>query len=56
MLQRLGTRLSEWAERFVPDPFVFAIALTAIAFLLAWTVTDSSAGQVLSAWGKGFWN
>lgn len=55
MIERLGNRLSAWAQRWVPDPFLFAIGLTVVAFVLAWVITDASFGGVLGAWGKGFW-
>lgn len=42
-----------FVERFYPDPFVFAIALTFVVYLMALTMTDAGAVGALSAWGAG---
>ena len=33
-IQRLGDRLTRWSERYLPDPFILALLLTAAAGLL----------------------
>jgi short-chain fatty acids transporter len=38
MLARIAGRLAELAQRFVPDPFVIALGLSALAFGLGWLV------------------
>ena len=43
MIAGLGRRLSSISERWVPDPFVFALLLTFVSFALAFTVGDSVA-------------
>ena len=55
MLRRSGKFLAERLKQIIPDAFVFAILLTLVAGLCAWTFTDSSAGEVLDAWFTGFW-
>jgi short-chain fatty acids transporter len=42
-----------FVERFYPDAFVFAIALTFLVFLMALGLTDASPIDALSAWGTG---
>ena len=42
-----------FVERYYPDPFVFLIVLTGVAFVLAITLTGSSAGDAIIAWGEG---
>jgi short-chain fatty acids transporter len=42
-------------RRCTPDPFVIAIILTAITFLLAVTQTESSPNQAIQIWGNGLW-
>lgn len=42
-----------FVERFYPDPFVFAIALTFVVFLMAVGMTDAGPVAALSAWGGG---
>ena len=42
-----------FVERYYPDPFVFLIVLTLVAFGLALTLTPTTATQALVAWGDG---
>jgi short-chain fatty acids transporter len=62
MLERLGSVLTRWTQRLLPDPFVLAILLTFVAFAGGWVHTDWHVKSVLIAWmdgpggGKGFWN
>lgn len=53
MLSRLGEIFSRWAERWVPDPFVLALALTLVTFV-AGVMLTGSAGSVLAGWYSGF--
>lgn len=48
MIAALGKRLSSLSERFMPDPFVFALGLTLLTFLLALFMGDALAGQGLT--------
>ena len=43
------------AERWLPDAFVFAIILTAIAFIAGVVFTDSSPLDMMVYWGDGMW-
>lgn len=40
-------------ERYYPDPFVFLIVLTSLAFVLALALTPASPDAALQAWGDG---
>ena len=40
MLSRFASRLADWAQRWVPDPFVIALGLTVVAFGLGWLAMD----------------
>ncbi len=42
-------------RKYLPDPFVFAIILTFIAFIAAIPVTDQSPLEILDHWGNGIW-
>ncbi|KPK17328.1 MAG: hypothetical protein AMJ62_01325 [Myxococcales bacterium SG8_38] len=53
MLARLGEAFSRWAYRWVPDPFVLALALTLIT-LSAGFALSGSASSVLQGWYGGF--
>src|SRR3989339_1592877 len=43
-------------ERFLPDPYIFAIILTFFVFLVSMIVTKSSPLNVVEAWYGGFWS
>ena len=40
-------------ERFYPDPFVFAILLSVVAFFMSWGLTDAGPVETMTAWGDG---
>lgn len=56
MVRRLGEVLSRFSARFIPDPLLFAVILTVIAFVLALGLTDSGPLDIVIAWESGFWN
>lgn len=43
-------------RRYTPDPFVIAIILTAVTYVLAIAMTESTPIVAIEAWGGGFWN
>jgi short-chain fatty acids transporter len=53
---RFALALTAWTERWIPDAFVFALVATVIVFGAALGATPSSIGQVVDAWGRGFWD
>jgi short-chain fatty acids transporter len=63
MIAGLGKTLSRWSERFVPSPFVLALVLTVLTFVLAVVFGHEVAGQpyaarigeVASGWYSGFY-
>ena len=57
MLSRFASRLADWAQRWVPDPFVIALGLTVVAFGLGWLTLDAPAegsrtGALVAGWWK----
>lgn len=52
-MNKLARPFIIFVERFYPDPFVFAIGLTAIVFLLALGLTDAGPTDAVVAWGDG---
>ena len=56
MLERIGLRFESFVRRFMPDPFVLAIALTLLTFLLAKLNTDKSVSSLLEIWFYGVKN
>jgi short-chain fatty acids transporter len=43
-------------QRFLPDPFVFVLILTAILFVAGIVFTPHSPMDMIRFWGDGFWN
>ncbi len=55
MIEQLGAAFAAAAERWVPSPFVLALILTLLTFLLSTTITGASPSVALQGWGTGFW-
>jgi short-chain fatty acids transporter len=55
-LNKIAGFFTELMRRYLPDPFVFAIALTLLAMILAMVVEGQSPPAVIQSWGKGFWS
>ncbi len=55
MLARLTNGIVTFFERWMPDAFVVAVALSALTFVLSMTVAGASASETVTAWGDGFW-
>jgi short-chain fatty acids transporter len=56
MIERLAVRFSAWAERWLPDAFVFALLATLVVFVAGLTVGHASPIELTESWGKGFWD
>jgi short-chain fatty acids transporter len=54
-IARLALSLTAWTERWVPDAFIFALVGTVIVVGAALAATPATAGQIVDAWGRGFW-
>ncbi|WP_281648467.1 short-chain fatty acid transporter [Parendozoicomonas sp. Alg238-R29] len=54
-MQRLTIFFDRLMQRYLPDPFVLSLLLTMLAFLLGFTLTDSSVLQIVQYWGDSFW-
>lgn len=55
VVERIGFRMSEVVERWMPSPFVFAILLTYLVYLAGLVATDSGPVDLLEFWYGGFW-
>jgi short-chain fatty acids transporter len=55
MLRPLTRWCVRYAERYIPNPFLYAVILTFITVAAALLWTASNAGQVVDAWYKGIW-
>jgi short-chain fatty acids transporter len=55
LVARAALALTDWAERWLPDAFIFALLATFVVIIAAVTATSSTPLQVVDAWGRGFW-
>jgi short-chain fatty acids transporter len=55
MLRQLTRMCVRYAERYIPNPFLYAVVLTFITVAAALCWTDSRPGAVIDAWYKGIW-
>ena len=55
MLSSLANVFSYRLRRWIPDPFVFALALTLLVGLLALGLTEAGFSQIVGDWYRGFW-
>ncbi|MGT2784122.1 short-chain fatty acid transporter [Streptococcus merionis] len=54
-LVRMGESFTRVSEKYMPDPSIFAILLTLIAFTISILVMKVSPLESLDNWYKGFW-
>ncbi len=55
-MKALSNFFTALVQRFLPDPFVFALILTIILFLSGIIFTHHSPIEMVGFWGSGFWN
>jgi short-chain fatty acids transporter len=55
MLRQLTRVCVRYAERYIPNPYLYAVVLTFITVAAALLCTDASPGTVIEAWYKGIW-
>lgn len=56
MVRKLGGLLTRLSQRYLPDPFIFAILLTIVVFGMGIGLADQTPMQMLLHWQGGFWN
>jgi short-chain fatty acids transporter len=56
MLRQLTRWCVRYAERYIPNPYLYAVVLTFITVAAALIWTASTPGQVIDAWYKGIWD
>jgi short-chain fatty acids transporter len=54
MLQRIALAFTAFAERWLPDAFVFALAATVIVFVAGLAIGTAPL-ELVDAWGRGLW-
>jgi short-chain fatty acids transporter len=55
VIARIALRFTDWAERWLPDAFVFALVATVVVFGAGLTLGHASPAQLVMSWGNGFW-
>jgi len=55
-LEKTGFRISANVEKWMPNPFLFAIILTFITFVMGLFIAGESAVEMIDHWYDGFWN
>src|SRR5262245_39433246 len=55
LVARAALALTDWAERWIPDAFIFALLATFLVLTAAIATTPSTLPEVVDAWGRGFW-
>lgn len=56
MIHRLGSFLTRVSHKYLPDPFIFAILLSIVVFLMGVTIAKQSPFDMVIFWQGGFWN
>ncbi|MFW6266529.1 MAG: short-chain fatty acid transporter [Halanaerobiales bacterium] len=55
MLKKLSKFFVSLVQKFLPDPFIFAVILTFIVFFMGMFVAGETPLQMVNHWGSGFW-
>ncbi len=55
MFKKLSNGCVALVNRFLPDPFIFCIILTAVVFVAAIPLTGQGPMDMINAWGNGVW-
>jgi short-chain fatty acids transporter len=55
LLARTAARFTAWAERWIPDAFVFALVATFVVIAAAAASSRFTVLGVIDIWGGGFW-
>lgn len=56
MLQTAGAFCARLSKQYIPNPFIFAIILTVVVFILGIGLTGSGPFDMVEHWYDGFWN
>ncbi|MBB4930999.1 short-chain fatty acids transporter [Lipingzhangella halophila] len=54
-MRRIGNALANFSTRWIPDAFVFAIALSVLVYVAGLFLTDHGPYQLVQDWYAGFW-
>jgi short-chain fatty acids transporter len=55
MLRQLTRIFVRYAERYIPDPYLYALILTFVTAIAAFVFTSSDANKIVVSWYDGIW-
>lgn len=56
MFQRIINSCVKLVQKYLPEPFIFAVILTLVAFVVAMPVCHQTPIEVIENWGGGVWS
>ena len=56
MFQRIIRACVKLVQKYLPEPFIFAVLLTLVAFVIAMPVCKQTPVEVIEHWGNGVWS
>lgn len=56
MMRQLTRLCVRYAERYIPDPYLYALILTFITVAAAWIWTSSGPVEIIDSWYNGLWD
>lgn len=56
MLKKISKACVNIMQKYLPDPFLFAILLTFVVFIMGIGIAKNTPLQMIQHWGGGFWN
>ncbi len=54
-IARVALAFTAWAERWIPDAFIFALLATLVVTVAAAALAGATVTAIIDAWGNGFW-
>src|SRR5258707_13136438 len=55
MLRRLTRIFVRYAERYIPDPYLYALILTFVTAAAAFAWTPADTNKIIASWYDGIW-
>jgi len=56
MFKKMTNFFVALVQKYLPDPFLFAVLLTFIVFIMGMVITGQTPMAMVVHWGNGFWN
>jgi short-chain fatty acids transporter len=56
MIKKLTLGFDSLMRKYTPDPFIYALMLTVLVFVLGVSITEQSILKLAQEWGRGFWS